>query len=216
MGAARRFDAVAFDLYGTVLDVSGLSAALVPFAGARAAEVLAAWRKAQLQRTWDLNARGRYQPFDAVTAAALFDVAPELPAAAREGMARAWLAVPAHPDALQTLARLRAGGVRTAILSNGTAPMIRAALEAAGLAVDEIHSVDEVRAYKPDPRVYALLDALAPRARTLFVSSNGWDAEGARRDGRTVAFVDRGGPRPGAAPDHVVRALADLVPLALP
>lgn len=213
MPTSRRFDLVALDLYGTVLDVSGLARALAPFAGEEAAAILAAWRKAQLQSTWDLNARGLYQPFDAVTAAALAEVAPDLPAEARAEMARAWLTVPAHADARSTLSRLRDAGVRTAILSNGTAPMIRSALDAAGLRVDEVRSVDEVRVYKPDPRVYALLDGLAPRGRTLFVSSNGWDAEGARRDGRTVAFIERGGPPPALPPDHRVRALAELVPL---
>lgn len=215
MPESRRFDAVAFDLYGTVLDVSGLARAMAPFVGERAAAILDAWRKAQLQRTWDLNARGRYEPFDAVTAAALAEVAPDLPPEARSQLARVWLTVPAHADAKAALARLREGGIRTAILSNGTAPMIRSALDAAGLQVDQVRSVDEVRVYKPDPRVYALLDSLAGRPRTLFVSSNGWDAEGARRDGRTVAFIDRGGPGPGIAPDHRVRALAELVPLAL-
>jgi FMN phosphatase YigB (HAD superfamily) len=67
-----------------------------------------------------------------------------------------------------------------------------------------------VRVYKPDPRVYALLDALAPKERTLFVSSNGWDAEGCKRDGRTVAFIDRGGKGPALPPDLRVTSLTEL------
>ncbi|GAC1343719.1 MAG: haloacid dehalogenase type II [Myxococcales bacterium] len=206
-----RYQAYAFDLYGTVLDVSGLARRMVPLLpGEDADALLAAWRKAQLQRSWDLNAAGRYEPFDAVTEQALSSVAPRLDARTRARLAEIWLTVPAHPDAAGTLSALRAAGATTAILSNGTAPMIRAALAAAGLAVDQVKSVDEVRVYKPDPRVYALLDALAPRARTLFVSSNAWDADGARRDGRTVAFIDRGNALPGLAPTHTVRALAEL------
>jgi 2-haloacid dehalogenase len=205
------YDAFAFDLYGTVLDISGLESRLVPFLGRQdAAVLLAAWRKAQLRRTWELNASGRYEPFDVVTEKALAEVAPDVGAPVRARMAEIWLTVPAHPDAAATLAALRTLGAKTAILSNGTAAMIRAALLAAGLRVDQVLSVDEVRVYKPDPRVYALLNPLAPRARTLFVSSNAWDADGAKRDGRTVAFIDRGGAKPGLAPDHTVRALADL------
>jgi 2-haloacid dehalogenase len=209
-----RYQAYAFDLYGTVLDISGLARRMVPFLGGQDPDaLLARWRKAQLQRTWDLNASRRYEPFDAVTEVALAEVAPGLDAGTRARMAEIWLTVPAHPDAAATLAGLRAAGAKTAILSNGTAAMIRAALDGAGLQVDQVKSVDEVRVYKPDPRVYALLDTLAPRARTLFVSSNAWDAEGAKRDGRTVAFIDRGAAKPALAPDHTVRALAELLAL---
>jgi 2-haloacid dehalogenase len=205
-----RYDAVAFDLYGTVLDVSGLARALEKPLGARAASLLAAWRKAQLERTWALNARGEYEPFDRVTANALREVAPDISVESRAAACAAWLSVPAYPDARAVLQALRDANVRSAILSNGTIAMIRSALAAAQLAVDEVHSVDEVGVYKPDPRVYDLLDRLGPRARTLFVSSNGWDAEGCKRTGRTVALIDRGNAPPSLAPDLRVRSLREL------
>jgi len=47
-----RFELVAFDLYGTLLDVSGLAKRLERFAGPGAAELLARWRKEQLERSW--------------------------------------------------------------------------------------------------------------------------------------------------------------------
>jgi len=84
--------------------------------------------------------------------------------------------------------------------------MIRASLAAADLEVDDVFSADDVRAYKPDPRVYALLR----REATLFVSANGWDAEGAKRSGLTVAWIDRGTPPPGLAPDLQVHSLGEL------
>jgi 2-haloacid dehalogenase len=209
----RRFDLVAFDLYGTLLDISGLAAQMRPAAGDGAAALLGRWRKAQLERTWRLNREGRYEPWDRVTAAALEEVAPELPAEARERLARLWLTVPAFPDAAATLATLGSAGVRRAVLSNGTRAMIARALEAGGLDVDRILSADDVRAYKTDPRVYALLDAEADRARTLFVSSNGWDADGARRDGRTVCWIDRGGDPPAIPAEHRVVSLSEVVGL---
>jgi uncharacterized RmlC-like cupin family protein len=96
--------------------------------------------------------------------------------------------------------------VRRAILSNGTPVMIRAALAAADLDVDEVLSADDVRAYKPQPSVYALLQ----RERSLFVSANGWDAQGAKRNGLTVAWIDRGTPPPEVAPDLHVHSLAEV------
>ena len=211
--AMPNFDLVAFDLYGTLLDISGLAARMGPVVGGGASALLGRWRKAQLERTWRLNREGRYEPWDRVTVAALSEVAPELPDQARERLSELWLTVPAFPDAAAALGGLRSAGVRRAVLSNGTRAMIARALEAGGLEVDRIFSVDDVRVYKTDPRVYALLDAEADRARTLFVSSNGWDADGARRDGRTVAWIDRGGDPPGTPPNHRIASLSDVVGL---
>src|SRR5437764_3434872 len=192
-----RIERVAFDLYGTLLEVSGLAAQLSVFVGDSAPALLALWRKAQIDRTWALNRRGEYEPFDEVTAKALAEVAPELSDGVRGQMCATWLSLPAFPDAREALEALARAGVKRVILSNGTAAMIRAALQAAGLEVDEIRSADEVRAYKTDARVYSLV----PREGTLFVSGNGWDAEGAKRFGLTVAWLDRGGIAPAVAPD---------------
>jgi len=205
-----RYELVAFDLYGTLLAIEKLEAALAAIVGGDARKLLADWRKAQLARTWELNERGEYEPFGEVTARALAQVAPHLGPQVMERACKAWLTVPAHPDALPALRKLRAGGVRCAVLSNGTAPMIRSAVDAAGLPIDEVRSVDEVRVYKPDPRVYALLDAMAPRERTLFVSSNGWDADGCKKTGRTVAYIDRGGKAPTERPDFRLTSLQEL------
>jgi 2-haloalkanoic acid dehalogenase type II len=197
---------VAFDLYGTLLDVGGLAGRLQAIIGEPAAELLARWRKAQIELTWELNRAGRYEPFDKVTAKSLQDVAPHLDAATRERMAATWLTLAPYPDAAEALEQLRKAGVRRLVLSNGTRSMIECALKAGGLLVDEIHCADDVRAYKPDAKVYSLI----PGEGTLFVSGNGWDAEGAKKFGLAVAFLDRGGPKPAAAPDFHAHSLSEL------
>ncbi|MFN2549440.1 MAG: haloacid dehalogenase type II [Myxococcales bacterium] len=197
-----RWTLIAFDLYGTLLDVSGLASRLAPFVGPQAADLLASWRNRQLERTWTLA----YEPFDAVTAHALEDVAPQLAPGVREKMSATWLTLPAHPDAAEALRKLGHAGIRRAVLSNGTAAMIRSAVDAAGLPIDEIRSADEVKAYKTDHRVYALV----PKGTTLFVSGNAWDADGAKKYGHDVAFIDRGGPAPTLAPNVRVRSLTEL------
>src|SRR6266851_5561968 len=124
------FDLVAFDLYGTLLDISGLGARMRPVVGDGAEALLGRWRKAQLERTWRLNRESRYEPWDRVTAVALGEVAPELSAEARERLSELWLTVPPFPDAAATLSALRSAGARRAVLSNGTRAMIARALEA--------------------------------------------------------------------------------------
>jgi 2-haloacid dehalogenase len=207
---------VAFDLYGTVLDISGMAGTLSVVLGKDATELLAAWRTAQLERTWELNRLGQYEPFDRVTAWALAKVAGDLDEGVRGRLGAQWLKVPAHPDAAAALRRLAEAGARTAILSNGTKAMIESALWGADLTVDDIRSVDELRVYKPDPRVYGMLDEMAPIEATLFVSANGWDADGAKRSGRSVCWIDRGGARPEVEPDLLVSSLAELAERVAP
>jgi 2-haloacid dehalogenase len=133
-----------------------------------------------------------------------------------------WLRVRPFPEADAALERLGRGGQRQlAILSNGTPTMLQAAVRNAGLGVRfaALLSVDAVRTYKPDPRVYQLgLDTFggAP-ADFLFVSSNAWDAAGARAFGYPVAWLNRAGAPPerlGVSPDLVLpnlMALADAL-----
>src|SRR5262250_817645 len=70
------------------------------------ARYLRARREAQLERTFELNRLGRYEPFDEVTSWALARVAPELEETVRKRMADAWLTLPAHPDAAAALGAL--------------------------------------------------------------------------------------------------------------
>jgi 2-haloacid dehalogenase len=204
---------VAFDLYGTLLDISGLASRIRPIAGPGAEELLGRWRKAQLERTWRLNRERRYEPWDRVTAGALEEVAPQIAVPDRSRLCELWLTVPAYSDAVTALGAIRRERVRTAVLSNGTRTMIERSLSAAGLTVDSVLSADDVRVYKTDPKVYALLDDEAGRGHTLFASANGWDADGARREGRIVAWIDRGGEAPATPPTHRVRSLLEVADL---
>jgi len=82
-----------------------------------------------------------------------------------------------------------------------------------------ILSVDAVKRFKPEPSVYRIAEeALGmPRACVGFVSSNGWDAAGAKSFGFRVYWLNRSGApqeKLGAPPDAVLSTLADL-PAAL-
>ena len=210
-----RYDLVAFDLYGTLLDVSGLAAKMQPLVGAGAGNLLARWRKAQLEKSWGLNLDSKYDRWDHVTAAALAEVAPELSPSIRQHLCEFWTTVPAYRDAGPTLAAIKAAGARRAVLSNGSRAMVLQALEVNSLIVDMVLSADDVHVYKPNPRVYALLDSIAPRGRTLFVTANGWDADGARKEARHAAWIDRGTEAPKIPPTFRITSLSE-VPKLLP
>ena len=212
-------DAVAFDLYGTLLDVASVGRAAAEVT-AEPAALVDLWRAKQLEYSWLRSLMGRYQDFWTTTADALDYSLDRLGITVDEaGRARllgAWLDVSVYPEVPAALGTLGAGR-RLAVLSNGNPDMLEAGLAAAALADRFAHvlSVDEVGVFKPHPAVYELaVKAFGlPAERILFVSSNAWDAGGARAFGFPVAWVNRAGmpfERLGVTPDLIVADLAEL------
>ena len=67
-----------------------------------------------------------------------------------------YLKLDAYPDAKDALTAVRAKGLRTAILSNGSPSMLDSAVRASGLEkhLEMVLSVEDVGIYKPSRRVY--------------------------------------------------------------
>jgi 2-haloacid dehalogenase len=123
----------------------------------------------------------------------------------------------AYPEVAETLTRLKAGGVRLAILSNGTPAMLSAAADHAGITglLDAILSVEEVGVFKPHPSVYQLaVDRLDLKPDEIcFISANGWDAFSARAFGLRVVWCNRFGQVPEhipSTPDGEISTLSAL------
>jgi 2-haloacid dehalogenase len=115
------------------------------------------------------------------------------------------------------LAALKAKGMATAILSNGSADMLGAAVKSAGIThlLDAVLSVDDVGVFKPHTRVYDLVGARfgGTPDDVLFVSSNGWDAAGAAGYGFQTAWVNRAHEpvdRLYATPHHILSDLTTI------
>ena len=112
-------------------------------------------------------------------------------------MLQAYRVLDAYPDATAVLTRLRDAGIARAILSNGEPAMLRDAVRAGGIEalLDGVLSVESAGVFKPDPRVYRLAtDRFGlPAGQMAFVSSNPWDAFGARSFGFQVFWINRGG-----------------------
>jgi 2-haloacid dehalogenase len=190
--------AFVFDAYGTLFDVHAAIARHRTAAGPDAERLSEIWRTKQLEYTWTLTLAGHYVDFWTLTERALdFALArfPSVDRGLKPKLLDAYFVLDAFPDARVTLAELKARGVRTGILSNGSPKMLAAAVAAAGLdhALDAVLSVDAVRMYKPRPEAYALASqALAlPPADIVFVSSNRWDVMGAASVGFDTVWVNR-------------------------
>ena len=193
-----RVRAAVFDAYGTLLDVHAAVARHAARLGDKAAPVSALWRAKQIEWSWILSATGAYEPFWMLTGKALdhaLAVHGLADAALRADLLEAYRELGAYPDAAPALAALRAQGLGTAILSNGSPEMLDAAVAAGGLGplLDAVLSVHPLRCFKPDARVYALATAQfdCQPHEVAFVSSNAWDAYGAMRHGFRVFWVNR-------------------------
>ncbi len=211
--------ACVFDAYGTLFDVHSAVGRLRPQIGAKADALSQLWRTKQLEYTWLRALMGRHADFWQVTGDALdyalarLGVDPQV----REPLMQAYLALDAYSEVPQMLARLRQGGLKTAILSNGEPQMLSAAVRSAGLEqlLDAVLSVEEVGIFKPHPKVYQLaVDHLGVAAGEIaFQSSNAWDINGAACFGLRPVWVNRFSAPPERLPGAAEHELADLAGL---
>jgi 2-haloacid dehalogenase len=212
-----------FDAYGTLFDVHSVARR----AGADITEdtpgdleaLSQLWRQKQLEYTWLRALMERYEDFWHVTEAALRSAVRQLSIAATDRqlakLMHAYLSPAAFPDARPALEALQQ--LPLAILSNGSPEMLQAAVRNNSLEsyFTAVISVDTVKTYKPSPRVYALGPKMLniPADEILFVSSNAWDAAGAKAFGYQVCWCNRSGAKTedwGFAPDFTVLRLDQI------
>lgn len=213
--------ALAFDLYGTLVDPIRIWKQLESYVPERALRVAELWRQKQLEYSFRLTAMERYQDFEQITRLAL-DYAlaasgQELDVAEKDALMAQYDDLERFADVEPGLRRLRDAGCAMVVFSNGTLRMIATLMDAAGLHpyFDGIVSVDELRRFKPAPQVYQLAAQRLgrPIGETRLISSNPFDVIGAESAGMQAAWVDRSGgvfDTLGPRPALVVRDLVQL------
>jgi 2-haloacid dehalogenase len=211
--------ALVFDAYGTLFDVHSVIRLCDEVWPGKGPSLSQLWRMKQLEYTWQRSLMQRYEDFTHVTESALRygckALGLPLDDATRNRLMQAYLRLDTYPEVVETLQRL--AGRKLAILSNGSPAMLEPVVASAGLGklLDAVISVDSLKLYKPDPRVYALaVDRLGvPTGAIGFVSSNCWDAIGAKAFGFRVYWCNRAGApldELGVQPDQEMRSLAEL------
>src|SRR5437016_13674514 len=190
--------ACVFDAYGTLFDFAAAARSCRDVLGEATEKLTALWRAKQLQYTWLRASQRRHADFWQVTGDALdfaLDSLGIADTALRERLMNLYLTLDAFSEVTDTLAKLKNAGLRTAILSNGTPAMLRAAVEASNLGVllDAVLSVEDVGVFKPHPDVYQLaVKRLGiPAGEIAFISANGWDAYAASAFGMRVVVSNR-------------------------
>lgn len=190
---------VACDIFGTTVDwytgIAEQAARLLP--DVDPGDFATRWRSRYIPSMDRVRTGEREWTYlDALHRESLDDLLEELNAKAdeetRDRLVHAWHRLPAWPDSVSGLARLRTA-YTTAALSNGGFALLTNLTKAAALPFDCILSAELAHAYKPDAAVYhtaaALLD-VAPE-QVLMVAAHKWDLEGARAAGLRTAFLTR-------------------------
>jgi 2-haloacid dehalogenase len=209
--------ALVFDAYGTLYDVHAVIRRCETFWPGRGAALSQLWRAKQLEYTWQRSLMRRYVPFSQVTIDALqyacASLGLALDAAQSDALMQEYRRLAVYPEVPGALARLR---LKKAILSNGSPDMLEPLVAHSGLAFDAVLSVDAVKAFKPAPEVYQLaVDSLGVATADIgFVSSNCWDALGAKSFGFRVHWINRAEApvdRLGFQPDLIVSGLHEIL-----
>jgi 2-haloacid dehalogenase len=236
--------AVMFDALGTLFDTAAVEAEAIRLFPERGLRLTQIWRLKQLEYTWLAAASGQFTPLATLNRQALGFAADQCGVSLSDEAVAALLGVyaglPAFADVAPGLTALK--GRPMGILSASGPALLKGLVERNHLdgLLTQLISTEPARTYKPAPQAYALATkALGlPAERILFVSSNGFDAWGAKQFGFRSVWLDRGraaranGQRPISdaslygylregpegltpAPDHVVTDMRMLAPLAV-
>ena len=218
---------IAFDAYGTLLDVYSMGVLADEFFPGQGQALCLLWRDRQIEYTRlvtmsDPGGSRNHHSFWDLTIAALrysckrmdLDLQPNH----EQQLMGQYAKLSAFPECAAVINQIKQKGIATAVLSNGNVEMLSSALATNQLdcLLDRVISVDEVRQFKISPATYALLPAhFAVRpSETLFISSNAWDIIGAAWFGLDTYWVNRQAlpfEEIGPKPTYTGRNLNDLL-----
>ena len=206
--------AIVFDAYGTLYDVQSVADITEDAFPGYGEIITQVWRIKQLEYTWLRSLMRRYEDFAIVTRDALAYTLDSLGLQYDDdSFARIidkYEHLDLYPDALAALSAIK--DRKLAILSNGSPGMLDALVRNSGLdrVLDAVISVDAKKTFKPGPEAYMLIEEVlrVPPSEVLFISSNPWDACGAKAFGLNVAWIER------VTPEAMALACveSDLVP----
>ncbi len=217
--AESTIQAVVFDAYGTLFDVHSVIALCEELFPGKGTQLSQLWRTKQLEYSWQRSLMRRYADFWTLTADGLAFACEALKlsvsTAQTAQLMDAYLHLKPYAEVPEVLRDLK--HLPLAILSNGSPAMLEPLVRNANLQDRFAHvmSVDALRCFKPDPRVYQLaVDKLnVPIASIAFVSSNGWDIAGCGAFGFKPIWVNRSGQpleKLGVIPAATISTLKDL------
>lgn len=213
---------IALDVYGTLIDTSGVLSMLERMVGDRAKDLSDLWRNKQLEYSFRRGLMGRYVDFSIVTKEALeyscqthnITLTPH----EVEQLMECYRILPAYADTSQGILQLKEAGHQVFAYSNGSRKVVTALLIQAEVysLLDGIVSMEDVKTFKPNPIGYQHFcdSANTVPEEAWLVSGNNFDVIGAKSFGMHAAWLKRNPDAifdpMGYTPSLTISALTDL------
>ena len=193
----KNIKAIIFDAYGTLFDVNSAAEKCKDKIGDKWEGFANYWRTTQLEYTWLRSLMDRHKDFWHVTEDSLnksmkaFKIDPSM----KNELLDLYKMLSTFPEVPEVLKSLKEKKYKLAILSNGTPSLLNELVKSNNLdnIFDNIFSIEEVKTYKPDPKVYniPIKKYQIQKNEVAYLSANTWDVSGGGNYGYTSIWVNR-------------------------
>ena len=189
--------AILFDAYGTLFDVNSAAEKSKNKIGDKWEAFANYWRTTQLEYTWLRSLMHRHKDFWQITEDSLdksmkvFNINKDM----KTELLNLYKKLLPFSEVKETLKNLKKKDIKLSILSNGTPELLNTLVVSNKFDTifDDIFSIEEVRIYKPDSKVYDLpvnKYKIKPN-EIIFLSANTWDVSGGGNYGYNSVWVNR-------------------------
>ncbi|MBP2280241.1 2-haloacid dehalogenase [Psychrobacter sp. PL19] len=188
---------IVFDVNETLLDINSLEPLFARVFGNR--NVLREWFAQLILYSQTMTLSGLYSPFGELGVGALRMVATIHQVTITDSdiveLKQRMSSMPAHPDVVPALTRLRDAGFRLVTLTNSASSASPTPLDNAGLShfFERTFNIETVGKFKPAPETYHLVakELSVETADLCLVACHLWDTIGAQAAGCRGAFLTR-------------------------
>ena len=218
----KNIKAIIFDAYGTLFDVNSAAEKCKDKIGDKWEPFANFWRTTQLEYTWLRSLMKRHKDFWQITEESLdksmmaFNIDPKM----KNELLNLYKVLSPFQEVPETLKSLKEKNFKLAILSNGTPSLLNDLVKSNNLnnLFDDLFSIEEVKIYKPHPKVYDLPieKYKIKKNEVVFLSANTWDVSGAGNYGYQSIWVNRNNnifDNLDFKPDNQVKNLGELIDL---
>jgi len=189
--------AIVFDAYGTLFDVNSAAEKCKSKIGDKWEGFANFWRTTQLEYTWLRSLMKKHKNFWQVTEDSLDKSMKtfKIDSSMKSELLNLYKVLSPYPEVKEVLKKLKEKEYRLAVLSNGTPALLNELVKSNDLEniFDDLFSIEEVRIYKPDSKVYdmPIKKYQIKPDEVAFLSANTWDVSGGGNYGYNAIWVNR-------------------------
>ena len=193
----KNVKAIIFDAYGTLFDVNSAAEKCKGKIGNKWESFANYWRTTQLEYTWLRSLMKKHKDFWQITEDSLdksmkvFNIDNSM----KNELLNLYKVLSTFPEVNEVLKKLKEKKYKIAILSNGTPSLINELVKSNNLdnMFDDIFSIEQVKVYKPDTKVYniPIQKYKIQNDEVVFLSANTWDISGGGNFGYNAVWVNR-------------------------